>query len=103
MKVLREVTDDGAGTAGRSELLHHEQNIRLARFHLDPGEVVEPHRSDSTVLLHVIRGAGTFRSEDDETFLTEGDSALFAPGEIHAVETDGVPVTFLAVLAPAPR
>jgi quercetin dioxygenase-like cupin family protein len=103
MKILREVTDDGADAAGRSELLHHEENVRVARFHLDAGAVVEPHRSDSTVLLHVIRGAGTFRSGDHEALLTEGESALFAPGQVHAVEAGGVPVTFLAVLAPGPR
>lgn len=103
MKVLGDVKDAAVDTAGRSELLHHEENLRIARFHLDAGEVIEPHRSDSTVLLHVIRGAGTFRSEDEEMLLTEGESALFAPGQIHAVEADGVPVTFLAVLAPGPE
>lgn len=103
MKVLRPLCEGPEEGPGRSQLLHHEASIRVARFHLGVGEEVEPHRSDSTVLLHVIEGAGRFRSGDDEVVLSRGESALFAPEEEHGVEATEVPVTFLAVIAPGPR
>lgn len=101
MKVL------GGGPAVRqerpaSEVMHDDANVRIVCFHLREGQIVPPHRSDATVLVEVISGTGAFRGEDCEARLSAGGTAIFAPGEQHAIEAIGGPLRFHAIIAPRP-
>jgi quercetin dioxygenase-like cupin family protein len=101
MKVLAAVTAARPDRAA-SEVLHDEANGRVVSFHLLPGQRVPPHRSDSTVLVQVIAGSGHFRGAESEAVLSAGECAVFAPGEMHAVEAGTEPLRFLAVITPRP-
>jgi quercetin dioxygenase-like cupin family protein len=85
-----------------TRLLHDEPNLRIVSFHLLPGQRVPPHHSDSTVVVQVVEGAGVFTGKAGGALLAEGESAVFAPGEEHSVEAAGIPLRFLAILAPRP-
>ncbi|MEX0906812.1 MAG: cupin domain-containing protein [Gemmatimonadota bacterium] len=85
-----------------SELVHDEANVRVVAFHLLPGQEIPPHRSDSTVLVQVVAGSGTFTGDGSELELSAGDSAVFAPGELHAIRAPAVPLRFVAIITPRP-
>jgi quercetin dioxygenase-like cupin family protein len=85
-----------------SALLHDEENGRVVAFHLLPGQRVPSHSSESTVVVHVIAGSGRFQGTDSEAVLSAGDSAVFAPGESHAIDADDETLSFLAVITPRP-
>jgi quercetin dioxygenase-like cupin family protein len=102
MKVLSRdasrVRDDRPATS----VVHDEANARVAVFHLAPGQRVPPHRNRSTVVVTVLEGAGAFHGADGEAVLGAGHSAVFAPGEEHAITAGGEPLRFQAVIAPRP-
>ncbi|MHB1168903.1 MAG: cupin domain-containing protein [Longimicrobiales bacterium] len=84
-------------------LLHDEPNARIVSFHLLPGQEVLPHKSESTVLVQVIEGSGTFIGESGSVRLETGGSAVYAPGEVHSMTaSDGERLRFLAVIMPRP-
>lgn len=86
-----------------TQLLHDEANARVVSFHVAPGQMVPPHTSRSTVVIHVLEGDGIFRGDQDEARLAAGDAAVFAPGELHSMEPVGdAPLRFLAVITPRP-
>lgn len=96
-----------AGPAPREDryataLLHDDANARVVAFHLLPGQVVPPHRSESTVLVHVTAGTGRFRGADGDALLRPGDAASYEPGELHSIEAGDEPLRFVAVIAPRP-
>jgi len=97
----------GAGPASRadrpaSELLHDEANVRVVAFHLLPGQRIAPHNSPSTVLVQVVSGSGRFHGAEDDALLTAGQSAVYAPGEMHAIDAIDEPLRFLAIITPRP-
>lgn len=47
-----------------SAILHDEANVRIVAFHLAPGQEIPPHRSMSTVVVHVTRGKGSVPRRD---------------------------------------
>lgn len=83
-------------------LLHDEANVRIVAFHLEPGQTVPPHMSPSTVTVVVTEGAGTFQGEAGERELRVGESAVYAPGEMHAIVAGAEPLRFMALIAPRP-
>lgn len=85
-----------------SALLHDHPDARVVGFHLLPGQRVPPHSSASTVLVHVVAGSGTFSGAAGEARLTAGETAVFAPGETHAMAADTEVLRFVAVIAPRP-
>jgi quercetin dioxygenase-like cupin family protein len=85
-----------------STLLHDEPNLRVVAFHLPPGQEIPPHHSPSTVSVQVIEGAGFFLGESGEARLGAGGTAVYAPGETHAIRSEGEPLRFLAFIAPRP-
>lgn len=96
-----------AGPASRaerpaSEILHDEANVRVIAFHLLPGQGIPPHKSDSTVLVQVVSGSGRFHGEESAEVLSSGQSAVYAPGEMHAMYAGDEPLRFLAIIAPRP-
>jgi quercetin dioxygenase-like cupin family protein len=80
--------DGPAARSGRpaSELVHDEPNVRIVCFHLLEGQCIPAHASDSTVVVEVIGGGGVFRGADHAAELEAGASAVFAPGELRAIE-----------------
>ena len=83
-------------------VVHDEPNVRVVGFHLQPGQRVPPHRSSSTVLVRVVSGSGLVRGEGDERLLHPGEQAVYAPGEVHAIEAGAEPLHFVAILTPSP-
>jgi quercetin dioxygenase-like cupin family protein len=98
----------GPAPAPRAErhataLLHDEANVRVVAFRLERGQEVPAHSSPATVLVHVLAGRGTFTGADDAAAeLASGESAIYAPGEPHAIKAGAEGVAFLAVIAPRP-
>lgn len=85
-----------------SELVHDDPDVRVVAFHLQPGQEIKSHRSKSTVLVQVTAGRGRFIGEECAEELATGESAVFAPGEPHAIEALDEPLRFLAVITPGP-
>lgn len=85
-----------------SRVVHDESSMRVVSFYLRPGQRIPGHRTDSTVIVHVVEGAGTFRGGNGEVLLGPGESAVFAPNEKHAIEANSVPLEFLAFISPRP-
>lgn len=85
-----------------TELLHDEANARVVAFHLQPGQRVPPHHSDSTVIVSVTSGSGRFHGDRTDAVLSAGESAVFAPGETHAIDAGAEPLRFVAIIAPRP-
>ncbi len=85
-----------------SAILHEEPDVRIVAFTLEPRQVVPPHRSASTVVVHVLAGHAVFQGEGDEQPLRTGDSAAYAPGEVHAILAGDEGIRFLAIIAPRP-
>lgn len=84
-------------------LLHDEPNVRIVGFHLLPGQEVLPHTSESSVLVQVIEGSGTFIGETGTARLQTGGTAVYAPGEVHSMKADnGERLRFLAIITPRP-
>jgi quercetin dioxygenase-like cupin family protein len=102
MKVLsldaKRVRDDRPATA----VAHDEANARVLVFQLDPGQRVPPHHNRSTVIVTVLEGSGTFHGADGEAVLRAGQTAVYAPGEEHAITAGDEPLRFQAVIAPRP-
>lgn len=101
MKVLAE-GPEGRIDRPASAVLHDESNVRVVCFHLLEGQSVPPHHSDATVIVEVLSGTGVFRGEDSEATLPAGAAAVFAPGELHAIDARSGPLRFHAVIAPRP-
>ncbi len=85
-----------------SAVLHDEPDVRIVAFTLEPRQLVPPHRSTSTVVVHVIAGHAVFQGDGDEEPLRTGESAAYAPGELHAILAGDEGVRFLAIIAPRP-
>jgi quercetin dioxygenase-like cupin family protein len=102
MKTLASAPPPAREDRPATQLLHDEENARVVSFHLLADQEVAPHRSSSTVLVQVVEGEGVFRGEGDETHLVTGDTAVFAPGEMHSMRPVGGPLRFLAIITPRP-
>jgi quercetin dioxygenase-like cupin family protein len=83
-------------------VVHDEANLRVIAFHLLPGQKIPPHHNRSTVMVQVISGEGTFIGDEAREVLRAGESAVYAPGETHAIEAGSEPLHFIAILAPRP-
>jgi quercetin dioxygenase-like cupin family protein len=90
--------DDRHATA----LLHDEPNARVVAFRLLPGQRVAPHSSASTVIVHVTAGEGLFTGQGEARTLRAGETAVYAPGETHAIDAGEAELRFLAIIAPRP-
>lgn len=85
-----------------SELLHDEPSARVVAFHLDRGQEVREHTSESTVLVQVVSGRGTFTGDARELQLGAGDSVVYAPGEPHGMRAVDEPLRFIVIITPRP-
>ncbi len=85
-----------------SAILHDEASVRIVAFTLEAAQVVAPHRSSSSVVLHVISGQALFQGEGEEQLLRAGEAVAYAPGELHGIVAGEEGVRVLAVIAPRP-
>jgi quercetin dioxygenase-like cupin family protein len=87
-------------------ILHDSPGARLVVFRLAPGQFVPPHRSSSTVTIHVLAGSGHLSGEHDGEEVAHevsaGDIALYAPSELHGMRADDVELLLLATISPRP-
>ena len=86
-----------------TQLVHDEESVKIVSFHLLANQEVPPHRSGSTVVVQVIEGEGLFRGGDDEAHLLTGETAVFAPDEMHSMKPVGGALRFLAIITPRPQ
>lgn len=101
MKVLASAPAQSRGDRHATALLHDEPNARVIGFRLDAGQEVPAHTSPSTVIVVVTAGEGVFIGADTEAVLQAGQSAVYAPGELHSIRAREA-LSFLAVIAPRP-
>ncbi|MEO7456921.1 MAG: cupin domain-containing protein [Gemmatimonadaceae bacterium] len=86
-----------------SAVVHDSPDARLVVFRLAPGQAVPPHRSESTVVIQVLAGAGQFNGEDGQTLdVTAGDVMVYAPNELHGMRTCDGELLLLATITPRP-
>lgn len=64
-------------------------NFRMRRYELDPGADVPKHTNEVEHEMHVVRGEFTVGIEDAEDTVSEGDSVLIPPGEVHWFRNEG--------------
>jgi quercetin dioxygenase-like cupin family protein len=83
-----------------SEVLHSCQDMRVILFHLQPGQAIEPHTSESSVSLHVIEGQGELLAGGDWAPAGAGTIRFYPPGEPHGVRATDSTLAVLATLAP---
>jgi len=78
---------------------------RILRFMLKPGQKVKEHQAPSSaVILVVIQGQGLFSGADgQQQTLSAQDLVIYAKGEPHAIEALDQELVFLAILTAAPE
>ena len=100
MKLLNDAPEARADRPA-TMILHDSKDARVVAFHLAEGQKVPSHSSESTVLVVVVSGRGRFHGRDGSTLLEAGQSAVYDPGEPHAIDAEGA-LRFLAVITPRP-
>lgn len=85
-----------------SQLVHSSENMRVVVFGLEPGQVIPPHVSPSSVLMAVIQGSGTFTVAEGVRPVRAGDVTICAPNEPHGMAAGEERMVILAVIAPSP-
>ena len=87
-------------------ILHDSPDLRLVAFRLAPGQEVKPHRSTSTVALHVLSGDGLLSGEADggvrEEPVAPGEVMVYEPNELHGMRATDIELLLLAVITPRP-
>lgn len=89
---------DQAATA----IVHDSRESRLVVFRLEPGQVVAPHRSTSSVQLTVLEGRGRLSGESNEESCGIGDVVVYAPQELHGMRAIDRQLLLLATITPRP-
>jgi quercetin dioxygenase-like cupin family protein len=87
-----------------AEPLFVNENNRLLRFALLPGQEIKEHNSPSSpVFIKIIRGRGVFWGEDKKEQELDKDSVIvFKKGEMHGIKALDEELVFIAVLHGAP-
>ena len=81
-----------------------DNQYRILRFMLQPGQKVREHKAPSSaVILVVIQGQGLFSGADgQQKRLSAQDLVIYDQGEPHAIEALDQELVFLAILTAAP-
>lgn len=92
-------------TNPHAESLYFDQNSRILRFALKPGQAVREHNAPhSPVNIVILQGQGLFAGEDGvEQRLGPQTTILFDPGENHVIRALDEPLVFLVILREAPN
>lgn len=85
-----------------SEIIHSCQDMRVILINLNPGQVLPPQISSSSVSLHLLSGHGELLSGCDWAPAGPGTMRFYPPSEPHGARATTEPVTVLATLAPRP-
>jgi quercetin dioxygenase-like cupin family protein len=83
-------------------IVHDSAEVRLVVFRLEPGQVVAPHRSTSSVQLTVLEGEGILSGESEEQSCGAGDVVVYAPRELHGMRASDGELLLLATITPRP-
>ena len=107
MKVLEPAAAARDAVAAHPErpataLVHDAPDVRLVVFRIGPGQTVAAHTSPSTVLLHVLSGAGVVSGADGEREVHAGQVVVYEPNESHSMRAAGQELVLLAAIAPRP-
>lgn len=88
-----------------AEPLHVDENGRILRFALQPGQSVPEHNAPhSPVNIIILQGEGLFSGGDgQEQKFGPQTMLLFDPAESHAITALDEPLVFLAILHEAPN
>ncbi|MBI1808673.1 MAG: cupin domain-containing protein [Gemmatimonadetes bacterium] len=82
--------------------LHDSPDARLIVFRLEPGQVVTPHTSTSSVLLVGLEGAGMVSGAAGEESIAAGEVVSYEPNELHGMRAGADRLVLLAVITPRP-
>jgi quercetin dioxygenase-like cupin family protein len=85
-----------------TSMLLDTADARLVVFRIAPGQAVPPHRSEATVMLFVLDGAGIISGGDGERACAAGELVAFQPGEMHGMRALAETFHLLAVITPRP-
>jgi quercetin dioxygenase-like cupin family protein len=88
-----------------AEPLFVNENGRILRFTLKPGQSVQEHTApNSPVYIVVLKGEGLFSGGDSqEERFGPGALLIFDKGEPHAIRADGAELVFVAFLHGVPE
>lgn len=78
--------------------VHDAPGLRLVVFRLEPGQSVDPHTSEATVLLTVLSGRGTISVGEDSMEAGPGHVVTLAPGEPHGMRATAERFCLLATI-----
>lgn len=86
-----------------SQLIADCQDVRVVVYGLEPGQSVPPHRSSSSVLMHVLEGEGQLGLGNESCAVGPGDLAVCAPNVDHSISAAfGVRLVVMVTIAPRP-
>jgi len=71
-------------------------------FRLEPGQVVPPHQSASSVMLTVLEGEGWLSGANSERMCGAGDVVCYEPNELHGMRAGDRALHLLASITPRP-
>ena len=77
-------------------------DARVVVFRIEPGQVVAPHTSTSTVLLSVLTGSGIVSGAEDERAVSMGDLIEYEVGELHGMRAIDEQLVIVAIITPRP-
>ena len=82
------------------EALHADENTRIVRFALAPGQEIREHKaSQAVVQLQVLQGSGIFTGGDGQPHeFGPNMMMLFELGENHSIQALDEPLVFVAFL-----
>lgn len=83
-------------------IVHDGPDARLVVFRIEPGQIVAPHSSTSTVLLSIVSGHGVVSGASEERQVHAGDLVVYAPNELHGMRALEEQLVVLATIAPRP-
>lgn len=107
MKILdvgRAATDAVAANPTRpaTAVLYDSPDARVIVFRIAPGQVVPPHRNESTVMLTVVSGRGIVSGGDDERAVDPGEVVVYEPSELHGMRAVDDELVLVATITPRP-
>lgn len=88
-----------------AEALSADENLRVFRFSLLPGQEIKEHKSPtSPVCINIIKGKGEFWGENGtKKQLEKGSLIIFNKNEIHGISALNEELVFIALLEGSPQ
>ena len=83
-------------------VVHDAPDARIIVFRIAAGQAVPVHTSSSTVVLHVLSGAGLVQGAEGERPVGAGTVVAYEPREPHGMRATTGELVVLALIAPRP-